>query len=199
MNRLLASALAIPVAGIALAACSSGSSTTPTTSAGSTKFSASSECQAYVKANPSAQVTTTADYVMVAGMGASEAMYTPEHAASTHPKSGEIMVSGQMGDGGNSMSMGAGSSMAHLEVHVCSRATGKAVTDMMPSMTIHSSGSGAMATSVAVAEMQGLDRNPADTHYGNNVTITPGDQYKVVVTMNGQTAGLTLTAPMMSK
>ena len=199
MKKFLASALALPVAGIVLAACSSGSSTAPTTAAASTAVTASSDCDAYVKANPTAMVTTTADYVMVANMGASESMYTPEQAASMHPKSGEIMVSGQMDNGINPMSMGAGTSMAYLEVHVCSKATGKAVTDMMPTTTIQGMGSSAMTDSVAVAEMQGLDRNPADTHYENNITVTPGGQYKVVVTMDGQTSTFTITAPMMSK
>jgi hypothetical protein len=199
MKRFLAPTLTAALAGITFAACSSGSSTAQTTGHSASKFSASSECQAYAKANPSAQVTTTADYVVVAGMGASEAMYTSEQATSMHPKSGEIMVSGQMDNGNNSMAMGSGTTMNHVEAHICSKGAGKVITGVMPTMSLQGTGPGVMATSIPVAEMQGLDRNPADTHYGNNVTITPGSRYHLIVTLNGQSGTVTMTAPGMSK
>jgi hypothetical protein len=43
--------------------------------------------------------------------------------------------------------------------------------------------------------MQGLDRNPADTHYGNNVTVVPGDRYEVRTIVGGQTGRFQFTAP----
>ncbi len=198
MKRFLNPALPAALAGITLAACSNGSLTVKNGSSWS-KVLASSECQAFAKANPSAQVTTTADYVVVAGMGASEAMYTPEQAASMHPKSGEIMMAGQMDNGNNAMAMGSGTTMSHVEAHICSKTTGKVLTGMMPTMSLRGTGPEAMAASIPVAEMQGLDMNPADTHYGNNVTITPGSRYRLTVNLNGQSGAVTMTAPGMSK
>lgn len=109
------------------------------------------------------------------------------------------MVAGQMDNGSNSMAMGSGSSMNHVEVHICSKVTGKAVAGAMPSMTLQGMDSGAMTTSIPVAEMQGLDRMPADTHYGNNVSMTAGGRYRLTVTINGQSGEFAITAPAMSQ
>ena len=96
--------------------------------------------------------------------------------------------------GFTSMSMGSGSAMRHVEVHICSKANGKAVVSAMPSMDFQDLSAGSMMSSLQVGEMQGLDRNPADTHYGNNVTVVPGHRYQVRTTMNGQTAMFEFTA-----
>ena len=93
-------------------------------------FAAKGPCQSYAQANPTAQVATTADYVIVANMGPSESMYTPAQAASSHPMSGEIMVSGTMDSG---MPMGSGT-VDHIEAHICSKSTGNVMTDIMPTM-----------------------------------------------------------------
>jgi hypothetical protein len=50
-------------------------------------------------------------------------------------------------------------------------------------------------SSMPVAEMQGLDRNPADTHFGNNVTVVLGDRYEVRTVVEGQTGRFQFTAP----
>ena len=199
MKRLLASVLTTLVTGITLAACSSGSTSTPTTARTGTAVLTSSDCRAWLKANPTARTTQTTDYEMVAGVGASEAMYTPDQATATHPSSGEIMVAGQMDNGSNSMAMGSGSSMNHVEVHICSKTTGKAVSGAMPSMSLQGTDSGAMTTSIPVAEMQGLSRMTADTHYGNNVSMTAGGHYRLTVTINGQSGTINVTAPTMSQ
>jgi hypothetical protein len=191
VRRILATISVATLAGLSFSACSSGSSTPTTTGQSAYSFTATGPCQAYAKANPTAQVTTTPGYVIVANMGASESMYTPAQAASSHPMSGEIMVSGTMDNG---MAMGSGTSTRHIEAHICSKSTGNVMTSIMPTMRLQGTGSGAMATSVPIAKMQGLDRNPADTHFGNNVNITPGSRYRLVMTVNGQTATLTLKA-----
>jgi hypothetical protein len=136
-------------------------------------------------------VTTTTDYVIVAGMGTSEAMYTPAQAAASHPMAGEIMISGTMD---NEMAMGSGTAMNHVEAHICSKATGNVMADIMPTMSLEGMGSGTMPVQVPIARMQGLDRNPADTHYGNNVSVTSGSRYHLVITVNGQTSTLTVKA-----
>ena len=199
MKRLLAPVLTTFVIGITLAACSSGSTSTPTTARTGAVALTSSDCRAWLKANATARTTQTADYEMIAGVGANEAMYTPDQATSRHPSSGEVMVAGQMDNGSNSMAMGSGSAMNHVEVHICSKATGKAVAGAMPTMSLQGTDSGAMTTAIPVAEMQGLDRMVADTHYGNNVSMTAGGHYRLTVTINGQSSVIKVTAPGMSQ
>jgi hypothetical protein len=53
----------------------------------------------------------------------------------------------------------------------------------------------AMSTQIPVAEMEGVAKGAANLHYGSNVTQTPGHQYKVTVTLNGQQAVPEATAP----
>jgi hypothetical protein len=203
MKHPLLPVLAVAVGGLALAACSSGASTSPSASMpmggqASSMFAASSDCQAYVKANPAAKVTTTKDYVMVAGVGPSEAMYTRAQATAQKPTSGELMISGMM-DATNSMAMGTGTAMRHVEVHICSKATGKALTGAMPLMTLSQGGNSSTITNMSVAEMTGLDGIAADTHYGNNVSMMDGSNYSLRVTLNGQTGTFTMTAPAMGQ
>ena len=133
---------------------------------------------------------------MVSIAGPNEAMYTVAQARKLHPKTGEIMVSGQMmGNGGSSMSMGSTSVMRHIEVHICSKATGKAVVGAHPAMNLGDLGRVSMLAIVRVAEMQGLNRDPADTHYGNNVTVIPGHRYLLQTIINGQTGMFRFVAP----
>jgi len=87
------------------------------------QFVSSSDCKKYLTSNSSARVATTRSYIEAAVLGPREAMYTPAQAAKKHPTSGEVMVSGQMGNG-SSMTMGMNESMAHLEIHICSKKSG---------------------------------------------------------------------------
>ncbi|MBW4078265.1 MAG: hypothetical protein HIU84_07105 [Acidobacteria bacterium] len=162
------------------------------------KLISTSDCKPYLTSNSSARVTTSSSYIEVAVLGAREAMYTPAQVAKKHPTSGEVMVSGRMNSGSGSMAMGGGASMAHLEVHICSKNTGAAVTDAMPTITLKSTHAGAMTIVVPVAMMRGFDGAVGDTHYGNNVAVAPGGRYKVVVTTKGESAHFTLTARRMS-
>jgi hypothetical protein len=99
-----------------------------------------------------------------------------------------------MAGSSGSMPMGSGSTMRHVEVHICSKANGKAMVDAMPTMDLRDLTAGSTLSSMQVGEMQGLDRNPADTHYGNNVSVVPGHRYAVRTTMNGQTGMFEFTA-----
>ncbi|MHB8378592.1 MAG: iron transporter [Acidimicrobiales bacterium] len=157
----------------------------------------SSDCKKYLTSNSSARVATTHSYIEVAVLGPRETMYTPAQAAKKHPTSGEVMVSGQMGNG-SSMTMGMSASMAHLEVHICSKKSGAAVTNVMPTMTLKSSQMKAKADVIPVAVMRGLSGAIADTHYGNNVVVVPGGRYHLLVTTMGETARFTLHSQKMS-
>jgi len=90
--------------------------------------------------------------------------------------------------------MGAGGAATrHLEVHICTTDDGKVVENANPTMTFDASGA-AMPKAVSVATMQGIGESTSDIHYGNNVSVTPGMQYDLVVTLNGAKAEFTLTA-----
>ncbi len=159
---------------------------------------ASSDCKQYLTSSSSARVTTTRSYIEVAVLGAREAMYTPAQVAKKHPNSGEVMVSGHMGNGNGSMTMGSSASMAHLEVHICSKKSGDAVTNIMPTMSLKNSQMNAKASVIPVAVMRGLSGAIADTHYGNNVVVVPGGRYNLVVTTKGESARFTLHSQKMS-
>jgi len=160
----------------------------------SSSLVASSDCGPYIKANPFAKVTMTKDYVMVAGIGPNEPMYTSKQVTVKHPTSGELMISGMM-HGMGSMDMTAETTMSHVEVHICSKATGRALTGARPLLTLIQEGTSPMMTEIMVAEMTGLDGNLSDTHYGNNVSMVRGSDYSLRVTLNGQKTTLALRRP----
>jgi hypothetical protein len=128
---------------------------------------------------------TTASYSLTLDVGPTETMYTAAQVKSMHPKSGEEML-------GNGAMMG-GMSMhgmtRHLEVHIFSRASGKVLTDLMPAISVtDTSEKTMMMTKLSVVEMEGIGEGLSDYHYGNNVTLTMGHLYVVVVKVGGQTA-----------
>jgi hypothetical protein len=196
MKRTITSVLAIGASSLLLSAFSIGGTQPLARSTQSAKLVGSSDCTAFSKSHPIAKVTAVGKYVIVSIAGPNEAMYTLAQARTLHPKTGEIMVSGQMmAKGGSSMSMGSTSVMRHIEVHICSKATGKAVAGAQPLMSIKDLSRESMMTKLRVAEMQGLNRDPADTHYGNNVTVIPGHRYQLQTTINGQIGTFQFTAP----
>jgi hypothetical protein len=140
---------------------------------------------------PSAQATTHS-YVFRVSVGMPEHMWTMAQVKAKHPKSGEVMLMGVMVSGG-SMSMG---SQRHLEVHITSRATGKVVTNAVPTITVvDPAAMNAMAQKVGVAEMRGVSKGASDIHYGNNVTMKGGHLYSVTVALHGEHATVKVTAP----
>lgn len=207
-----ASSLAV----LALAACGSSAapapgSTSPAPGAAAgtaapVSVPASSEC-ATAAAVAGAQTVATADYYLVMGVGEAEQMYTKSQVEADKPTSGEVMMGGTMmgasASGTSTSSSGmedmpgmGGSTDAgtrHVEVKICNRQTGKLVTDKMPTMTM-----GAMNAAMAsmpVAQMQGVGKGTADTHYGNNLPMTTGTEYTITCTVNGQTGTFTVKAP----
>jgi hypothetical protein len=138
------------------------------------------------------QHATTPTYKLTLHVGPTETMYTAAQVKATHPKDGEVMVGDSTGMGG--MSMGGN---RHLEVHVYSKATGKVVTGAAPTITLTdtSATSGmAMAEKVNAMAMQGIDQGVADLHYGDNVKLTGGHRYKVVVKVKGEKATFSFKA-----
>lgn len=138
-------------------------------------------------------VVKTKSYVFAATLEPFQQMYTPAQVKAKHIKTGEVMVSGQM------MGMhGSMSSERHLEVHICSRASGKVVTAAHPSITFEDLTAKSMKmTMVPIAAMYSIKLGPSDYHYGNNVTVTPGHTYQATVKLNGQTASFKLKTTKM--
>jgi hypothetical protein len=137
-------------------------------------------------------VRLTASYSLTLSVGSKETMYTAAEVKAKHPTSGEVMLDDSMAMGG--MSMGAGN--RHLEVQVKSRNTNR-VLSLMPSITLTdtSAMSGmAMADKLHVMAMYGVAEGMSDLHYGNNVKLTAGHMYKVVVTVKGERASFTFRA-----
>ncbi len=134
----------------------------------------------------------TKSYVFALTLGPFQQMYTPAQVKAKHFKTGEVMVSGQM------MGMhGSMSSQRHLEVHICSRSSGKVVTGAHPSITFADLTAKGKMEMVSVAAMYGIKEGPSDYHYGNNVSVTPGHTYEATVKLGGQTAAFKVKASKM--
>jgi hypothetical protein len=143
----------------------------------------------------SVQQVDTAGYRMVLAVGDREAMYTQDEVSAKAPMTGEMMVAGTMMDPGTTGSSGGGmmsgntSNTRHVEVAICDLATGSTVTGADVTMMV--AANGAAAAAMPVAEMRGLDEPATQTHYGNNVPMTPGTS-TVAFTVNGQTGTFTI-------
>ena len=135
---------------------------------------------------------TTASYRLTLAVGPTEAMYTAAEVKAKHPKSGEVMVGDAMSTGGMSMK----GVNRHLEVHLVSRKTGKVVADAKPAIVLDDeSGMGmGMNEKVNAMAMEGIGAGVADLHYGDNVKLTAGHVYKVVVTVWGEKATFSFKA-----
>jgi len=152
---------------------------------------------ALLLAGPAAAATitknaTTKSYKLTLVVGPTETMYTAAQVKAKHPKTGEVMVGSSMNMGGDSMATGGAN--RHLEVHVYSRATGKVAAGTVPAMTLTDTTGMGMAEKVDAMAMQGITEGPSDLHYGNNVALTAGHDYKVVVTVKGEKASFTFRA-----
>lgn len=148
----------------------------------------------------SSQTVSTQTYTMSVATGPPERMYSPSEAAAQHPTDGEIMLRGamsgsagampdmgSMGDMGGASGSVADGSWRHVEVHICSRATGRVVADALPSLAILDRTTG-QTDVVPVAVMEGVRSGNADVHYGNNVDLAPGHELILTVTLTGEEA-----------
>jgi hypothetical protein len=128
-------------------------------------------------------------YKLTLNIGPLEPMYTMTQVRKTHPKSGEIMVSGVMAMSG----MGMNGSMPnhHLELHVYDGKSGKTITRAMVAITVRDA-MGKLLQRVPIATMYGLKEGMPDFHFGNNVALKNGT-YQVVTRVNKTTTVFTVT------
>ncbi len=137
------------------------------------------------KGESGAQSAATASYRFVLRVGMHEKMYTPAQVKKTHPKTGEVMLSGTMSAMGQ---MAMGTSMRHLEVQICSRSDRAVIANAHPTIfLVDSASKTGAAIKVAVAVMEGIGKGLADLHYGNNVQMAAGRSYTVKVSLKGET------------
>lgn len=155
-----------------VAACGGSSSPAPTSSPGGS-------CQG----SSGVAATTTASYVVVLDVGASEVMYSPDQVSSQHPTTGEVMLGGAMTDV-------SGPDVRHVEAHICNRASGSVVTGASPTITVQDTTAATPSQDLPVAEMQGVTSGTSDYHYGNNAVLHSGHTYAITVKLNGETANL---------
>ncbi len=136
--------------------------------------------------------TTTAKSSRMSGMAGMAGMSTTTTAKSSR-------MSGMAGMAGmSSTTLRAAmpaSDYLHLEVHVCSRSTGKVVTGGHPSITVVDNTAHDMSTTVPVAVMEGIKAGAVDYHYGNNVIMPPGRHFTVKVVFGSDTATFHVSTP----
>ena len=150
--------------------------------------------------NTERSTAQTAHYRLELDLGHSEEMYSKADAKRLEPSGGEIMVGGKMVGGMGAMhgkTMNGASkpapSVHHLELHVRSKTTGKAVRNAKVSISL-TGPSLKQPIHVPIAVMYGIAEGTSDWHYGNNVMLAPG-KYKVLVSANGERARFDLTVP----
>jgi hypothetical protein len=137
------------------------------------------------------RAAVTQDYRYLLSVGPTETMYTRAQNEAKHPKTGEVMLRGTM-----AMSMKMAANVArHLEVHICSRHTGAVVTNGSPTITFHDLTASKLPMAVPVTVMRGVRAGPSDIHYGNNVSMTAGHGYRIVVVLGDQDAAFAVRLP----
>lgn len=160
----------LSMGGMSMGGMSMGASTTATTgSTGSTKTTT---------AKSKGSTTTTAGAGMAGMSGSSGSM------------------AGMAGMSGSSTGTSAvpASSYRHLEIHICSRSTGKVLSGLNPAIKVVDDTAHDMSTPVPVAVMQGINQ-PLDLHYGNNVVMPPGRTFTVTVTLGTDKATFHVSRP----
>ena len=140
----------------------------------------------------SAPTSSTATYKMGLHIGKQENMYLPSEVKARHLKTGEIMLGGQMSMMGTPP---AGSRVYHLEVHICSKASGTVVQRLKPAIVVEGSSASMMNTTLPAATMVGIGAPMTDYHYGNDIVLKPGARITVKVTVKGELAVFHATIP----
>jgi hypothetical protein len=150
---------------------------------------------AYAKAGPCAtgQVVKTHSYVFALDIGPVETMYTPAQVKASHPKTGEVMLSGSMTDGMAGMTISP-SGQRHLGIQICMRG-GAVFTKGHPTIVIDDTTAKNPMMMVPVATMEGVGEGASDFHYGNNVELTAGHHITVTVRLNGESAVFHASVP----
>ena len=152
----------------------------PATAIAAPNNSSSTGC----KGGAGTSLVATQNYRFQLHIGMPEKMYTAAQVKKMHPKSGEMMTSGNMTVAG--MSMGSTSATRHLDVQICSKNTGAVITNAHPTITVK--GTMGMTTHVSSATMRGVTAGMNDTHYGNNVKMPMGQAFTTKVALRGEIA-----------
>ena len=134
---------------------------------------------------PMQQNATTQDYRVALRLGPPAQMISINQTLTAI--SGEVMVSGQISNV-TSMNM---TDRYQLEVHVYNITSGAVVTAQNVTIQIVNHATNQSLT-VPVIMMYDVKAGPADTHFGNNVSLQPGS-YTVIVNINGEKATFNLT------
>ncbi len=129
------------------------------------------------------KVVSTPTYILVFNIVGPEQMYTAEELKTKKPTSGEQSISGSMA--------AIKPDSRHFEVHVYDKASGKTLSDVKTKISFTDITDGASPVVVEPTLMQDLIVGPKDLHYGNNVEIVPTHDFRVDVTINGESASTT--------
>jgi hypothetical protein len=123
------------------------------------------------------KAVVTPHYVVVVNVLPSEQMMTMTDMQMNHPTEGELIVNGK----GNP----TGEEVRHVEAHVYDRSTGKALTGVVPTITVTNRTTGQVET-VEPTLMQDVIIGPLDLHFGNNVPVQGNSDVSVRVSVNGE-------------
>ena len=123
------------------------------------------------------RAATTEHYLVVVNVLPSESMMTRAEVQATHPTEGELIVDG--------IGLPYGAFIRHVEAHIYDRATGKAITGMVPSIKLTNRTTGEVID-VPPTLMQDVIIGPLDLHFGNNVPVADDSDISVLVTVDGE-------------
>ena len=126
------------------------------------------------------QNATTQDYHVTLQLGPPAQMLSMNQTITA--TAGEVMVNGQMS---NTTPMNM-TDTYHLEVHVYNITSGAVVTNQNVSIQIVNHTTNQTLT-IPVIVMYDMKIGPSDTHFGNNITLTPGS-YTIIVNVASETA-----------
>ena len=148
----------------------------------------------YASAGPSLRATTRS-YLFTLTLGMPEHMWTPAQVKMMHPRVGEVVLSGSM-----ATAMPMGSSQSELGIRIDSRATGKPIAGADPAIiVVDISINDPVTVKVPVDEFERVGAGASDLQYGNNIDLTAGHTYIVIVSLNGEHAVLQAMAPELPR
>lgn len=179
MRSIRMSLPAALVMGTALLGCGTAATTTTKTAASTVGCSTQG----------ATAVATTKSYRVVLDVRPASAMYAPGQVTAG-VTTGDIMYAG-------SMTSASGPDARNLNVHICKVSDNQVLSTLKPVITLKDTTTGA-TQAVPYATMQGVGQTKADFHYGNTLSLAPGDSFTLTASVGGQTARLSFTEPKTS-
>ena len=148
------------------------------------------------KAEKGTRLATTGSFRFALRVGMPEKMYSSAQVKAMHPKTGEVMLRGHMGM--DDMGMGGmlmGGTSRHLEVQICSQATGSVITNANPTIALMDDTAHGMTSTMPIAVMTGIGEGDAGLHYGNNIRMPGEHMFIVTVRLEGEHAVFHVRSP----